>query len=269
MRRCPTPLDPTRPTRRTAAVVDPNLAAILSILGAQSVGVLFDPSWDDGVDLVDDGGTERCTAIDSRPIPGQTQYTISQGSVPFAPATTLSPNGRRLLVGAGTQYLLGAAALAGLFTGTAAYTAVSVTSRTNSATMVEWAFGYSVGVDNRVSHYVSAAGNVEGRLRNQAGAATQATGSAMASSTLYVRSTTFSGSAYNTWLTGVASIVAAANTRAPAALDELLLGAQRAAGTLASFWIGSLGPLALCAGVLGTTTRQALEQAVRGYYGVP
>jgi hypothetical protein len=250
--------------------VDANLAAILSILGAQSNGVFFDTAWDDGVDLVDDGGTERCVAVESRPISGQTQYTIGpQISIPLGLATALSPTGKRLLVGAGTQYIIGAAALAGLFVGTAAYTAVSVASRTNSATMVEWSFALSSVTDNRINHYVSAAGNVDGRQRTQAGAGTLNTGGAMANATLYVRSTTFSGAAYSSWMTGVASIVAQANTRAPAALDELILGAQRSGGTLASFWVGQLGPLALCSGVLSAPDRVALENAMRAYYGVP
>lgn len=248
---------------------DPNLNTILSILGAQSVGVFFDPAYDAGVDLADDSGTERCTGIDSQPIPGQTQYTVLSPSVPAGGATFASPNGRRLLVGAGAQYLSGAAGLAAQFTGTTAFTAVTLGSRSASSTMMMWCFGHS-SLDNRISQHHAAAGTADSRLRTQAGATTNNTpGSVLPLATVRTLSMTFSGSAISTWLDGVISLNAAANTRAPAALDTMVIGAQLSAGVVNSHWQGIFGPVAICSGVLSTPNRQALEHAVGAYYGYP
>ncbi len=248
---------------------DRNAATILSILSAQSLSAWFDPAWTPGITLQDDSGTTRITAMQSRPISGQSQYTISQGTLSFGPAVSTSPNGRRLALFAGTQYLSGAPTLATQFVGTAAYTGVCVGTKTSGGTTVtRWALDHS-SLDNRVVHSRDSSG-FDSYLRTAAGAATSnGPGSAVTLNTPTTITAVYSSTDYSSWINGVASLTASANTRAPASLDLVMYGSRMSGGAASSMWFGTLGGLAICSGVLSSTNRQALERAMGAYYGYP
>jgi hypothetical protein len=238
------------------------------------MAVWFDPDWTPGAQFADDGGTERMTELQSRPITGQTQYTVSQGTLAAAPATLESPNGRRVLNFAGAQYLLGAAALAAQFAGSAPYSSVSIAARSASAaSRFRFTFGHNTAdaLPDRATHWVAGGGtDRESAQRVQSGGATNnSTGLVLVNDTAYVLSSVYTGAAYSTWADGAASLVAAANTQAPATLDELIYGAVRNSGAIVGFWLGMQAGLILVAGALSTPHRQALETAMGIYYGYP
>lgn len=250
---------------------DPNLNTILAILAAQSMSVWFDPAWDDGVTLVNDAGTDRITAILSRPISGQTQYTVSQASTPLGPAAIDSPNGKRVMSFAGTQYLQGAGALATLLQGSAGYSELQVGSRAVGASIGRWSAGLvAASPDNRIVHYLSGATGLTIRFRTAAGASTSNSGAVTTLNDPYVYSSTYSGSDYDGWLDGAPETLTGggANVRAPATLDTLAIGVIWASGAPANFWTGMQGGL-LITSQLSTPDRQAIEIAVGAYYGYP
>lgn len=265
MRRCPTPLVPARPTRRTSAVSTPE-SRLLERLAAITNSVWFDPAWDPGVVVQDDAGTNRVTAIQSRPI--YTQYTVSN-LLTVSPAEAFGPNGKRILSFDGARYLSGAAALAALLQLTASYSEVQLASRADASTRVRWGVSLNAAApDNRVNHFYSGGFLADARQRNAAGLSTQNAGSAVVVTTMHVWSGTYNGSAYNSWVDNVASLVAAGNVRAPAALDDLTLGCQRIGGAPASFWNGLQGGLILCPGtVLSAADREFLQTNMIAYHG--
>jgi len=249
---------------------DPALNAILAILAAQSFAVWFDPDWDDGVDLVDDAGTERCVAIESRPIVGQAQHTVLNPFTPLGPATMASPNERRVMSFAGAQYLRGAGALAIQLDGLAPvpYSEVHIASKTFGGAMGRWSLGLlASSPDNRVIHYISGA-NTTVKWRSANGALTQNTGSTVLLDVEYVYSTTYNGSDYDGWLNAVEETLSGggANTRAPETLDDLMIGAFHNAGNPSNGWQGMQAGLIITS-PLSTQHRQALEIAVPAYYG--
>lgn len=249
------------------SVGDANLNAVLAIAAAQSLSAWFDPNWTPGATLVDDAGTERMTALQSRPISGQSQYSVPPVATSLAPATSTSPNGRRVLSFNGARYMGGLCSLAANFQGTAAFTAVSLSSRTASGSMIKWSLGDSSGTDNRIARGHGGT-NSDFMNRVAAGAGTAPTGLTVPINTVQVYSEVFTGTTVSAWLHGASSISAAANTRAPAALDELWFGAQRASGVISTFLAGIGGPLWICAGVLSDATRIQLQTAFGAYYGV-
>jgi hypothetical protein len=254
--------------RRAQGASRSPLNTILGILAAQPLSAWFDPDWTPGVTIADDAGTPRMTSLQSRPISGQSQYVVSQGSLPLAPALSTSPNGRRLLAPAGAQYLSGAATLAAQFVGLAQYTAVAVASLGSTAAGAVWSLSENAATSNLVNHLTSNVTRLEQAQRIQAAAATTNLGSAVPIGVGRVLSAQYTGAAYSTWIHGVASIVASANTRAPAVLDELILCARRIV-TVQTFWTGLAGPLLLVSGVLSASTRQTLERSVGLHYGYP
>lgn len=267
MRRCPTPDDPARPTRRTAVATpeDRLLARFATIPNS----VWFDPAWSQGAFTEDDGGTLRLTSLLSRPL-GWTQYTVAAASLPQAPAVAASPNGKAIMSFAGLQFLSGAAALAALLQGSASYSEVNVCTRTAVANTFRWCASLdAASPDNRVIHYVSAA-NVTNRWRIAAGLSTSNTGSVVTNGVAHVHSTTYSSADYDGWLDSASETLSGggANTRAPASLDMIDIGCQRAGGVPQNFWIGTMDGLVICPGtVLSTADRTAIEADLVAYYG--
>jgi len=258
-----------RAGRRTDDGADPNLVAVLAILAAQPLSAWFDTEYTDGVTIESDAGTDRMTEIESRPISGQLQYSVPPVALSVAPALDVTANNKRVLSFTGGRYMGGLCSLAASFAGVATFTAVSLGSRSvGGSAIIRWSFGDSSGVDNRVTE-LSSSGNLDNRNRAVAAGNTSNLGAALANGDVRVFSTTYNATSYSTWMDGVLSINAAANTRSPTALDELWFGAQRAAGVITSFWRGMGGPIAICSGVLGTTDRQALESSFGAYYGHP
>jgi hypothetical protein len=252
--------------RRASSTAEERLLHRLATL---TNAVWLDPAWDPGVVITNDAGTDRITAMLSRPV-GWTQYTVSALLTSTGPAVASSPNGKRIMSFGGAHYLFGAAALAALLQGSAAYSEVQIASRTASATMIRWGLSQNAASpDNRVNHFVSAAGNVDARRRIAAGGDTINTSAlAVAITTVHAFSTTYTGSAYSTWVDNVAALAAAANTRAPATLDDLIIGAQRAAGAPGSFWTGLQAGLVIVPGAaISDPDRVALQADLAAYYG--
>lgn len=242
---------------------------LLARLGTIPNSVWLDTAWEDGVVTEDDGGTMRVTSVLSRPI--HAQYTVSQGTVSIGPAAVLSPNGKQIFSFSGAQFLFGAPALAALFQGSSPYSSVSLASANLGSTRVRFGFALNAASpDNRIQHYISAAGNVNGRARTQAGAGTGNTGAAIPAATVQVHSTTYSGANYSAWINGVAETLSPsnANVRAPAALDDFQWGCIRSGGTPAAFWSGLQTGLILVPGaVISDDDREALESDLAAYYG--
>lgn len=255
--------------RSQGGLGDANLTALLGLLASITNAVWFDPAWEPGVVTQDDGGTLRVTSVQSRPI--HTQYTVSQGTLAVAPAAGTSPNGKRILSFAGAHYLSGAAALAALLQGSASYSTVGLASVVVGSTRGRLGFSRTAASpDDRVVHYISSAGNVAGAFRVANGVQTPNTGSALTTGPVYTFAETYNGSDYDAWLNGVAETLTSggANTRAPAVLDDMTWGCQRASGAPASFWSGLQTGLVVCPGtVLTTTDREALQTRLARYYG--
>lgn len=242
--------------------------ALIGLLASRTISAWFDPDYTPGVALEDDLGIERCTEITSRPIEGQLQYSVPPVPLSVAPATATSANGKRILSFTGARYLGGLCSLAEEFVGTASYTAFALASRSVGGSMVKWSLGDSSGADNRVARGQGGT-NLDFMNRVAAGAGTAPGGIAVPANTPQVYSEVFTGSAVSAWLHGAVSINNVSNTRAPAVLDELFFGAQRAAGTITSFLVGLGGPLAICSGVMSTPDRQLAESLFGAYYGYP
>jgi hypothetical protein len=231
--------------------------------------VWFDPALDAGVLREDDGGTWRITSVLSRPI--HTQYTVSQATLSIAPAEAFSPSGKRILSFAGAQYLWGAAALAALLQGSAAYSEVQIGARAAGGTTARWSAGLvAASPSNRIAHYVGGS-NLVTRLRDQASTQTQNTGATVtADSVSRLYSNTYSGSVYAGWVNDVAETLSGSgvNIRAPATLDLLAIGALLTAGAAGGFWNGSLSGLILTPGhVLSTDDRVAIQADLAAYHG--
>jgi hypothetical protein len=242
---------------------------LLDRLATITDAVWFDPAWDDGVVEQDDGGTLRITSMLSRDL-GWTQCTVAGASLPQSPAVAASPNNKRIMSFAGLQFLQGAAALAALLQGSAAYSEVQIGTRSIVANTGRWCASLNAGSpDTRIIHYVSAA-NVTNRWRIAAGATTSHAGAAVTNGVPLVYSTTYSSTDYDGWLDSVAETLTAggANTRAPTPLDMLDIGCFRATGTPTGFWVGTLAGLVITPGtVLSTQDRTAIEADLAAYYG--
>lgn len=241
------------------------LARLATITGS----VWFDPAWDPGVVREDDSGTWRITAVQSRPI--YTQYTVASPSLPIAPAEAFGPAGKRILSFGGAHYLSGAAGLAALLQGSASYSELHLASRTvGGATQGRWCASLNAASpDNKIMHDCNTS-NVSLRQRNQAGALTQNTGDAVTVTTVHTWASVYNGSDYDAWLDGVAETLSGggANTRAPASLDDIIVGARRSGGAPGSFWTGLQAGLVVCPGtVLSTSDRVALQSDLAAYYG--
>lgn len=214
------------------------------------------------------------TEMRSRPIAGQLQYDLGPVATPLGPAVSTTPkvgptdDGKRVLSFGGTQYLAGAATLAAQFVGLAPFTAVWLASRSVGGAAAHWALDDVGATDNRIAQFLSG-GDLQSSHRTAAGAQTSASGSVTVLNEVYVHSIVFDGAQVATWLDGVASIPPTANTRAPATLDELVLGAQRSGAALVAFMRGLGGVLWICSGALSTPSRQAVESAMGAYYGYP
>jgi hypothetical protein len=243
---------------------------LLDRLATITDAVWFDPAWDPGAFIEDDGGTLRITSLLSRDL-GWTQYTVAGASLPQSPAVAASPNGKRIMSFAGLQFLQGAAALAALLQGSAAYSEVQIGARAAGGTTARWSAGLvAASPSNRIAHYVGGS-NLVTRLRDQASTQTQNTGATVtADSVSRLYSNTYSGSVYAGWVNDVAETLSGSgvNIRAPATLDLLAIGALLTAGAAGGFWNGSLSGLILTPGhVLSTDDRVAIQADLAAYHG--
>ena len=242
---------------------------LLARLATISNSLWFDPAWEPGVVRQFDGLVWRITSILSRPI--YTQYTVSQATLAVAPAEAFSPSGKRVLSFAGAHFLSGAGALATSLQGSVAYSEVQIGARAAGGTTSRWSLGLvAASPQNRVAHFVGGS-NLATRLRDQAAAQTQNTGVTVAAdSVVKTHATTYSGSDYDGWIDNVAETLSGggANTRAPATLDLLALGALLTAGVAGSFWNGILSGLIITPGhVLSTDDRVGLQTDLAAYQG--
>jgi hypothetical protein len=239
---------------------------ILSRLGAIPGALWFDPGFTANVTRQLDGATWRITSMTSR----VTAHTVSQGTLSLAPAEAAGPNGRRILSFAGANFLAGAAALAALLQGSASYSEIQVGVRSGGASPMRWCASLNAASpDNRIIHYVSNTPTTA-RARTAAAAITTNTGAAVTPAVPFVVSSTYNGSTYSGWLNSIAETLSGsgANTRAPATLDMIDLGCQRALGVPDNFWSGSLAGLIITPGhVLSASVRAALEADLLDHYG--
>jgi hypothetical protein len=253
--------------RRTGVSSTPE-DRLLALLATITDAVWFDPAWDPGVFVEDDAGTDRITSVLSRDL-GWTQYTVAGASLPQSPAVAASPNNKRIMSFAGLQSLQGAAALAALLQGSASYSEVQIGTRTGGSNTMRWCASLNAASpDNRIAHYIN---NTPATTRARTAAAgTTNTGNSVTADVPHTYTSVYSGSDYDGWLDNVAETLSAGgtNTRAPAALDIIDIGCQRALGVPQNFWVGTLEGLVITPGtVLSTADRTAIEADLAAYYG--
>lgn len=233
---------------------------LATLRGATGLVAMFYPEQ---ASSVTKDGSNNVDAL--APIVGTASLTETSTNRPVWGAT--SPTGRRgiTFTAASSQRLKeSSSALAAIIDGSQAYSSLWVAKQASAgATAALWSAGSSSTTDSIYEGVVSTGGERHRRFQT---AATQNDGSALGTSIAMV-SAVYTGSAYSSWLNGTASLVAAANVRAPTC-DMFSIGCQVSA-TPAGHWGGDFWLLMLSTSQWSTAERQRYESAARALLGTP
>lgn len=256
-----------RRDRRFAARTQSTYAKALAILmTAPGVDADYDAAWLAGITK---DGSEKVSALLSR-VGGYTVEQATAGNQPTWGST--APTGVRGIsfVAANSHRLVDPlAALGGLYDATQAYSALWVVKFTTAAAnQAVFGFGDSANSANTILEG-SNSSSQDVRIRTATSTTTNTnTGSPTHSSTIVCATSLFTGSAYSSWINGVASLAAAANTRS-AVCDQFVLGARRLNGAFGLPFGGDFYRLILSRTQWSTSQRQLLEWAAKVVYGTP
>jgi len=254
-------------SRRSARVTMPvGNAALRTLLAAPGAVAIFDGSY---APSITKDGSNRVASWASR----VGVHTVTQGTDANKPvANVTSPSGRAGLAfaSASSQYLLDPLQVLGaLFTGATAYSALVVAKFTaTTLTQAMWSLGTAASTTHYIYEGTNNGGSNPERVLRFDGGATTNTGTLTHGTNTFCKTTVYTGAAISTWVDGVASSAAAANTRAPA-VDTLVVGTRWASAASNNPFGGSMFMLILSTSQWTAGQRQSLEAAARSYWGTP
>lgn len=218
-------------------------------------------------DYVTKDGSNRVSGFEDR----YSGYSAEQASGPAQPLWSATGiGGKPAIFYDGARYLSTQdGVLAGLLDASAPFTSFAVVDRDSNPPDTIWALGTAASSTNLIDVRFTGASptSTDFAARIASGAATTNLGTQTDNEAAGLLVTTYSGTQYNSWVNNNASLISAANTRAPVC-DRFFLGAGWYSGAINAPMHDWIGDVILYDSVLSAGDIADVTQYLSDYYGL-